>query len=185
MPAPDGWVHDVREPHPPAERWPSVGRNESAVYLMPSHSGRGQIAPTSRWCQRTMRFGMSPEVAEEAAKTKVGGIEAALEALAAVRTTEGPEVSLLMSSDGKAFSTRTTNRCAVESASVVERARKRLIAHEAVRQQLVQELEESEARLARLRDVSAQAPPTSLPDVGTQVKCLQQMVNQHQEERDA
>ena len=69
--------------------------------------------------------------------------------------------------------------------SVVERSRKRLIAHEAARQQLVHELEESEARQARLRDVAVQAPPAPLPDVGTQVKCLQQMVNQHRGERDA
>ena len=50
----DGWVQVVREPHPPVERWPSVGRNESAVHPMPSHSGRGQIAHTGRWRQRKM-----------------------------------------------------------------------------------------------------------------------------------
>ena len=50
----DGWVQVVREPHPPIERWPSVGRNESAVHPMPSHSGRGHIVHTGRWRQRKM-----------------------------------------------------------------------------------------------------------------------------------
>ena len=119
MPAPDGWVQVVREQHRPAEHWPRVGRNESAVHPMPSHAGRGQIAPTGRWHQRKMRSSMSPQVVEEAAKKKVGGIEAALAALAAVGTT-GPEVSMLTACLQKArrFSTRTTNRCAVEPAGV-------------------------------------------------------------------
>ena len=107
-----------------------------------------------------MRSSMSLQVAEEAAKKKVGGIEA-LAAPVAVGTREGLEVSMLTACLQKArrFSTRTTNRCAFEPAGVfVERARKRLIAHEAARQQLAPELEESEARLARFRDVAAQAP---------------------------
>ena len=84
---------------------------------MPSHAGRGQIAPTGRWRQRKMRSSMAPQVAEEAAKKKVGGIEAALAALAAVGTI-GPEVSMLTACLQKARSTRTTNRCAVEPAGV-------------------------------------------------------------------
>ena len=52
-------------------------------------------------------------------------------------------------------------------------------------QQLVQESEESEARLVRLQEVAAQSPPQPLPDVGIQVENLQQMVNQLQEERDS
>ena len=95
MPAPDGWVQVVREPHPPSGALAYVGRNESAVHPMPSHAGRGQIAPTGRWRQRKMRPGMSPEVAKQATKKKVVGIEAALAALAAVGTREGPELSLL------------------------------------------------------------------------------------------
>ena len=86
---------------------------------MPSHAGRGQIAPTGRWRQRKMRSSMSPQVVEEAAKKRVDGTEAALAALAAVGTT-GPEVSMLTACLQKArrFSTRTTNRCAVEPAGV-------------------------------------------------------------------
>ena len=63
-------------------------------------------------------------------------------------------------SDGKAFSgqERPIDVHLSQPESFVERARKRLIAHEAARQQLVPELEESEARLARFRDVAAQAP---------------------------
>ena len=115
-------------------------------------------------------------------------MEAALATLAAVGTIEGPEVSLLTACFQKArrFSTRTTNRCAVEPAGVCCREGEEAFdCHETARQQLVHELEESEARQARLRDVAVQAPPAPLPDVGTQVKCLQQMVNQHRGERDA
>ena len=45
---------------------------------MPSHSGRGQIAPAGRWRQRKMRSSMSLQVAEEAAKKKVDETEGAL-----------------------------------------------------------------------------------------------------------
>ena len=53
---------------------------------------------------------MSPEIAVEAAKKKVGGIEAALTTLAAVGTTEGPDVQpLFVFRKQKAVSSRTTS----------------------------------------------------------------------------
>ena len=57
-------------------------------------------------------------------REKVGGMEAALAALAAVGTIEGPEVSMLTAccfQKARWFSTRTTNRCAVEPAGVFRR----------------------------------------------------------------
>ena len=73
--------------------------------------------------------------------------------------------------------------------SYLERARKRLTAHDAARQTHVTDTEESEGRLERLRAAAAAAdaipqprPPT---DMETHLQGLQQMVNQLQEERDA
>ena len=110
MPAPDGWVQVVRQPHLPAEHCPTVGRNECHLIQV--------VGSTGRWRQRKMRSSMSLQVAEEAAKKKVAG--AALAALVAVGTREGLEVSMLTACLQKArrFSTRTTNRCAVEPAGV-------------------------------------------------------------------
>ena len=71
----------------------------------------------------------------------------------------------------------------------LERAKKRLTAHDATRQQLVTDVQESEARLERLRALAATADsvprPRVSPESGNQVQSLQQTVNQLQEERDA
>ena len=157
---------------------------------MPSHSGRGQIAPTGRWRQRKMRSSMSLQVAEEAAKKKVGGIEAALAAPVAVGTREGLEVSMLTACLQKArrFSTRTTNRCAFEPAGVFRREGEEAFdcprgSSPATRPRVGGE--RSPSGTPPGCGSSGSTPPTPLPEVGTQVKCLQHKVNQHRGERHA
>ena len=190
MPAPDGWVQVVRQPHLLVEHWPRVGRNESAVHTLPSHAGRGQIAPTGRWRQRKMRSSMSLQVAEEAAKKKVGGIEAALAALVAVGTREGLEVSMLTACLQKArrFSTRTTKRGAVEPVGVCCREGEEAFdcprgSSPATRPRVGGE--RSPSSTPPRCGSSGSTPPTPLPEVGPQVKCLQHKVNQHRGERHA
>ena len=124
----------------------------------------------------------------QAARKRAEGIEAALGALAAVGTVNGPEVQMLKESLSKAkrfAQERPLDQQNSHTESYLERARKRLTAHDAARQQLVTDIEESEARLERLRAVAVadSARPRSSPD--TEVQCLQQLVNQLQEERDA
>ena len=87
--------------------------------------------------------------------------------------------------DGQARSSGAVEVQLRQSEAFVWRTRKRLVAHDAERLWLAQELEESDARLSRLREAAAQvlaAPPVHLE---TEVQNLQQMVNQLQEERDA
>ena len=69
-------------------------------------------------------------------------------------------------SEGQTSSSRTSHQCFVESEAFVERARKRLQAHDAARQQVVQE------------------GGCSDTDTVTQVQLLQPRVNKLQEEKD-
>ena len=87
MPVPDGWVQIIRGPRPPAERWPKIVRAEPA--LLRSHFGSRH-----QWRQNEKPpASVPPDVA--AAKQRVGGLEAAVAALAAVGTVDGPEVHFL------------------------------------------------------------------------------------------
>ena len=135
-----------------------------------------------------------PEVAIAAAKKRVGGLDAAVAALAAVGTIDGPEVQFLkecLQKARRAAQERPINALLSQTEAFVERARKRLQAHDAARQQLVQELEKSEGRLSRLQEAArtqeatVQPTPEARSDTATQVQLLQQMLNKLQEERDA
>ena len=77
------------------------------------------------------------------------------------------------------------SKCKCASQKLSSGGQKRLAVHDAERHRLAEELEESEARLGRLREVAAQAPAAQLPDLGTQVQNLRQLMNWLQEERDA
>ena len=92
--APDGWVQIIRGPR--RRRTKSIVRRSVAV---------------------------SPEVVIKAAKKRVDGIEATLEALAAVGTTDSPEVQVLKDclSRSEAICTRTTSRRPNQPDGVVPR----------------------------------------------------------------
>ena len=128
-----------------------------------------------------MRSSMSLQVAEEAAKKKVGGIEAALAAPVAVER-EKVEVSMLTACLQKArrFSTKTTNRCAFEPAGVFRREGEEAFdcprgSSPATRPRVGGE--RSPSGTVPGCGSSGSTPPTPLPEVGTQVKCLQHEVN--------
>ena len=122
----------------------------------------------------------------------VEGIEAALGALAAVGTIDGPEVQVLkdcLSKAKRSAQERPLVQQICQTESYLERARKRLTAHDEARQALVTDVEESEGRLERLRAAAVAAESVPLPrsssEAQNQLQNLQQMVNQLQEERDA
>ena len=172
---------------PKARRTSTVSQNLSQV-------PRGQTVP-GRWRQPLKpRGSVPPDVAIEVAKQSVSGLEGALAALAAVGTVDGPEVQFLkecLQKARRAAKERPITVLLSQTEAFVQRARKGLQVYDAERQQLVQELTESESQLSRLREVArAQeapviTPPQEQPDMATQVQHLQQMVNQLQEERDA
>ena len=90
---------------------------------------------------RQERSTKSPEIVLEEAKNKVAGIEAVLAALSSVGATEGPEVPLQKS---KRASQEPPIAVQVsQTGAFVERARKRLAAHDVEREALVNELEAS------------------------------------------
>ena len=168
-----------------AQSWPQFSGPSSKVERSPLFKGR--------W-RRPQQFRASPppEVVVEAARKRVDGIEAALGALAAVGRTDGPEVQVLKDCLSRAKRSAQERPIAVQisqTESYLERARKRLTAHDAARQTLVTDIEQSEGCLERLRAAAAAADAIPRPrppaDVETQVQGLQQMVNQLQEERDA
>ena len=108
-----------------------------------------------------------------------------LAALASVGTTEGPEVQLLQESLRKTKRAAQESPIAVQvaqSESFVERARKRLEAHDASRVELVAELEASQARLARLK---AMAEKPIIPDASFEVAIPRAKLASVEEERDA
>ena len=183
LPASDGWVQILRGPRPPSENWP----------MRCAPPPRAPIEARSRAGRWRQPQGVSvpPEVAMQVARKRVEGIEAALGALAAVGTVDGPEVQMLKECLAKAKRSAQERPFAQQishTESCLERAKKRLTAHDAARQQFVTDVQESEARLKRLRALAAadSVPrPRVFPESGNQVQCLQQMVNQLQEERDA
>ena len=84
LPASDGWVQILRGLRPPSENWPS----RSAPPTRPPYEVRSR---TGRWRQ-PQGVSVPPEVAAQAARKRAEGMEAALGALTAVGTIEGPEV---------------------------------------------------------------------------------------------
>ena len=131
-------------------------------------------------CSR--RLSCATDVVVEAAKQRVSGLEGVLAALAALGAVDGPEVQFLKECLQKArrAAQETTHHRPSEPDRSVRPVGQ---VHDAERQQLVQELTESESRLSRLQEVArAQeapviTPPHEQPDMATQVQHLQQMVN--------
>ena len=131
----------------------------------------------------------SPEIVLEEAKKKVAEIEAALAALASVGATEGPEVQFLKESLQKRASQEPPIAVQVsQTEAFVERARKRLAAHDAEREALVNELEASQSRLARLRalaEVAQNVPsPQPVSEVDSEIAALRAKLASMEEERD-
>ena len=88
LPATDGWVQILRGgPRPPSESWP----RRSAPPTRPPYEVRLRAG---RWRQQ-QGVSVPPEIAVQAARKRVEGIEDALGALAAVGTIDGPEVQML------------------------------------------------------------------------------------------
>ena len=115
----------------------------------------------------------------QVARKRVEGIEAALGALAAVGTVDGPEVQMLKECLAKAKRSAQERPLAQQishTESCLERAKKRLTAHDAARQQFVTNVQESEARFERLRALAATADsvprPRVFPESRNQVQCL-------------
>ena len=187
--APEGWVQIIRGPRPPAVRWPKadpwpvVGRSLSDAKPKPV----SRTIPHGRQERPTK----SPEIVLEEAKKKVAGIEAALAALASVGATEGPEVQFLKESLQKAKRASQEPPIAVQvsqTEAFVERARKRLAAHDVEREALVNELEASQSRLVRLRSLAevAQNVPSPQPvlEVDSEIAALIAKLASMEEERD-
>ena len=150
MTAPDGWVHHSWSASPRRTLAEVSARGVSGrIKAMAVSSGIGTSGSLAAEREKSFKR----EVTMAAAKQRVGGLEAAVAALASVGTVDGPGVQVLKESLQKAkraAQERPINAMLSQTEAFVERARKRLQAHGAARQQLVQELEEGEGRLSRL-----------------------------------
>ena len=183
MDVPSGWIQVLRGPRPKAERWPNA--------KPPIQGGREKVQSQvpGRWRQERVRI--NPEVLRENAKRRVVGLEAAVAAMIANGIDEqSPEVATLKECLLKAKRSAEEPPVSAQlkgAQEFVERAQKRLVAHDAQRKALENELAEGEARVQRLQ-VLVEAPPQVPPppaEWGAQVTSLQQTVNQLQAERDA
>ena len=116
---------NLRGPRPPSENWP----RRSAPPTRPPIEARTRAG---RWRQPPGgRVSVPPEVAAQAARKRVEGTEAALGALAAVGTVDGPEVQMLKECFAKAKRSAQERPLAQQishTESHLERAKKRLIA---------------------------------------------------------
>ena len=110
----------VREPHPPSGALAYFGSNESSVHPMPSHAGRGQIAPIGRWRQRKNAFRHVSRGRREGSEEEGCRDRGRLGSIGGCWDDRRPRIVIVdsLSSEGKALSTRTANRCAVEPVGV-------------------------------------------------------------------
>ena len=123
MTAPHRWVQIICGPRPPAERW-KLMRAASAGASKPWQQVQRQ-APVGRWRSEKPRSSVPPEVM--IAAKRVGGLEAAVAALAAVGTVDGPEVQVLESfQKARRTQERPINALLSQTEASVERARKRV-----------------------------------------------------------
>ena len=181
MDVPSGWVQFIRGPRPKSVQWPkSSGRNPSAVQIQ---QPRGPPKPAQSPPERSVR--QSPEQRSEVVKQKVSGIEAALAALAAAGSTEGPEVKALQEALQKArWSAQDLplQEQLSQNESFMERARRRIAAIDVHGAQEVAELEKAQERHDRLLKEIAPAPVCSqeVQDLVAEVIRLRAMVAQLQ-----
>ena len=132
-----------------------------------------------------------PDIAREGARNRVSQLQTAI---AAFGSYDGPEVTMLreaMKRAQRAAQEPPISNQIKECEEFIARAEKRLVLHDQHRTKLVSDLEDGRNRLQHLRAVAEatlQTPspvPQAPPDWGAQIRSLQQMVNQLQEERDA
>ena len=159
------------------------GRSSSAAQQKPAEV-RPNPGQVGRWRQSQSRLRQSPEVTMEAAKKRVGGIEAALAALAAVGITDSPEVLNLRQSLQKAkraAADRPLKEQLSQNEAFIERSRRRIAELDAERAAEVLELEKAEERRARLVEaiaseegpVDRQSPPSELEILRAKVAHLE------------
>ena len=144
------------------------GGDAGAVPLKP------QVGVQGRWRQPAGR--VTPEVSLEAAQRRVAHLEGAL---LAFEDATGPEVTMLQESLKQAKRVAQVPPVQLSQCEqFVSRAEKRLSFHDEARAQLVQELEDGQKLLQKLREDVSQSQPRPQPpaDWGAQLTRLQQMV---------
>ena len=116
----------------------------------------------------------------EAAKKRVGGIEAALAALAAVVDTDSPEVNIFRQSLQKAkraATDRPLKEQLCQNEAFIERSRRRISDLDAERAADVLELEKAEERTARLVEaIATEEVPVDRQDPVTELENLRAKV---------
>ena len=152
--SPQGWFNVIRFPRPPSVPWPNARQPDGVRSSAASSQVRPQFTSAQgRWRQE--RSKVSPEVVMENARKKVSGPEAAIAAMTASGMDENsPEVTTLKGSLAKAKRNAQEAPIAVQvkgAQEFVDRAQKRLDAHDKLRKELEVELVEGQARLQRLR----------------------------------
>ena len=158
-PTPSGWYEVIRGPRPKSVQWPKSSVRTAQV----------QQPPTKPVRFLPQRVSQTPEQRSEVAKQKVSGIEAALAALAAAGSTEGPEVTMLKEALQRARRSaqdRPLQEQLSQNEAFIERTRRRIAAIDEQKAQEVAELEKAQERRNRLLQEIASAVPPQAQDVG-------------------
>ena len=165
---PQGWFNVIRGPRPPSVRWPQAQSSHQPVKVVRNVSAAtrttsGDRSVQGRWRQGRPRF--NPDVALESARKRVVGLEAAISAMLSNGLDEkSAEVRSLQDSLTKAKRSAQEAPLEVQMKGVqefIERAQKRLAAHDAVRTELEKELVEGQARLRMQVEAMPQPQPVA------------------------
>ena len=171
----------ITGPRPPSVKWPLAQPKQ----VVPRR-GRWRGAHTVADSKGATVPSVPPNIAREGARNRVSQLQTAI---AAFGSYGGPEVTMLREVMKRAQS--PVSNQIKECKEFIARAEERLVLHDQHRTKLVSDLEDGRNRLQHLRTVAEatlQTPgfvPQAPPDWGAQIRSLQQMVNQLQEERDA
>ena len=151
------WVVPGDPTSQPSVRWPSARSPVSGTVKPNSSPPRGQVA--------SERSRVNPEEVWESGKKRVLGLEAAISAMIANGIDEtSSEVTSLKDSLAKAGRNAQEPSASIQlqgAKEFVERARKRLAAHDAQRAVLEKELVDGETRVQRLEVEVSVVPPRS------------------------
>ena len=186
METPAGWYEVIRGPRPPSVKWP-LARPKQVI----PRRGRWRGARTVVDSKGATVPSVPPDIAREGARNRVSQLQTAI---AAFGSYDGPEMTMLreaMKRAQRAAQEPPISNQIKECEEFIAREEKRLVLHDHYRTKLASDLEDGRNRLQHLRTVAEatlQTPgpvPQAPPDWGAQIRSLQQMVNQLQEERDA
>ena len=155
---PTGWVQILRGPRPKAEKWPAASAN---VQGSPnSGGGRWRRVPQSGGVpQPADSRRLNPDEALAAARARVSRLEAALEVLGELDSTEARTLREALNQARRSAQEQPISTQIKDIEQFIARSTNRLQVLAKKRSEEEQLLDNATARLARLRELATSGPP--------------------------